>query len=291
MFVRSNPLNYGFLEKLTSAEMNLVDSQLPNALDIVNGGAYTLLVDCTVNGTALFTFACPLNVDGVANFNNGVSFFANTQLFGTTEIGGATSVFSGITWTAGSFLSGDAAADFAWAGTANFTGPTNVTALLTLTGGLVVSAGGIVFDTPIDLSSTMTALAGSTFGFAAGSIANFETPIALGVGGYVQHRKKTGSTTDNIHYSIAVDGDRIIWPSLSADITAFIDNATEGAEMIVGLLPTGSYAHHRILLKRADTTVIDFLEPVGNGAGTALSYHLLFTGGAWVQHTPSINPV
>ncbi len=301
---RAKALNWGFNEQLTSAQINFIDSQLPYAVDGHAGGTYAPAPDpIIIGGSGLY-------VSGPFSASSSISLDGVAQVTVSLTIDGPSSAL--LELTSGATLQGDAGAIGTWAGAWTFTGSTTlggattVDVALTIDGGsaalLEVTSGGTfqahsgsttTFENaPTFSNGFVTGTAGSaTFGRPAifNGTMSANSVLALGSGGYIQHRHVSGQNATHT-YNVATEGDRVIWGTLTADHDATIADATEGAEMIVALDPTGSFAGHRVTVKRADTSVITYLEPIGNGAGKYSAGRLLFTGGSWLIHSPTINP-
>lgn len=270
----SLPVVHGYMEQLDQYVFQSVNGDL--------GGTWAPATTLIFGGSGV-SVTGPFVSSGNAGFTGAVQFLGSAT---------CTTVFSFIA----GLLSGDSFCDLNWAGNTAFSGDNTFSAGTTtfahgfvtsgatipvFGNGLIVAAGTSIFAGPVEIDVS--------FRFVSGSTPQLEAPLQIKTGGYVRHKKKTGVDA-NTTYNIAVDGDRIIWGSLTADRDATIADATDGAEMIVALDVTGTFSGHRVTLKRADTTVIAFLDAPGGGLGTYRAMHLLFDGTAWKHHSESVNP-
>lgn len=276
---------FGVNDELTSVEINILNDEIQNALDAVNGGTYVAVNPVTVGG--IWGFTGDVLITGTFKSNTIVEIGAGATLRvdGTANAdfkSGADCLLEN-----GSTLTGNTGSAIFWSGASTWSiglATFNCNVLFQAPGTPHLTNGAL-FDT----GGTVTLATGVTLTLASGATVNVNAPLIIGTGGYIRHKKKTGQDTAAVTYDIAVDGDVILWSSLTADRTCTIADATDGATMHLALEPTGTFGGFKVTVKRADTTTIDFLKPAGSGAGTLSAFWIIYTSGAWKQYGPTLN--
>lgn len=209
--VRAKPSGFGFHDKLTSAQIETIDSQIPDAVDGAGGGTYAPSSAITIGGSGLIMSGGFTSL-GVAQFLGssltitaptfiaGATEFATTVLFDTTTTLAAAATFevantATLHFTSGGLLRGT----MNWA-TLVINGSAQVD------GGLEFASGAIL---QVDSGATQTVsgtLVVSGTQTMSGTMA-LTGKIVLSSSGGLVYRETTGATT-NTTYHIN-DGDVI----------------------------------------------------------------------------------
>lgn len=144
--VRSKPSGYGFHDKLTNIQMELVDSQLPYALDGHAGGTYAPTDPITVGGDGMVltgTLSCSGNIVDLNNctFNIGGVTVCNVTVGSSIVMGTGTqlSIASGSLFSMAAGSTCTIAATTTVSGALTCSGATTVSGLLTTTGGVNIN--------------------------------------------------------------------------------------------------------------------------------------------------------
>lgn len=240
MLIRARPSGYGFHSKLASGEAEIIDSQLPNALDAIGGGSYsatapvvwdgfwTYTGSLTVNGNMLIeggtlNILSPSTFADTATFLFGVSVQSNITITGATHLLSVDATAATPTFGSGLHVTG---------------GPTTLdgTATTVNTATLEVSAGtGTSF------------FGGVTFGITTGVVDHF-APVSFqtsapidqksiitlnGPFGHIKWRRINGSAS-NTSYSIADADVIIVQPGTLAGTTIYtmLNTGCTGGEKI-----------------------------------------------------------
>lgn len=182
MLVRARPSGYGFHTKLTAVEEEIIDSQLPSALDAIGGGSYTATAPIIWNG--FWTFAGASNdiiFETFVHLNNSVVVSGQLELDGLTFINDDVTVNGAAIGLLGGGLTGNGTAIFAWAGPFSVSHATSFTGLATFTGGAAFFTGGTVtLGVNTNSGAAFRVLTGGSFSFDAGSTAALGTYLAIG---------------------------------------------------------------------------------------------------------------
>lgn len=202
LVLRGSP--YGINDELSSSEMNVLNDQLPNAFDAVNGGAYTLVAPASIGGDFVT----------ISNFISDTETFLN----GVTHIDGVASVTVSLTidgsssaeldFTSGATLRGAAGSSLIWAGSTNFTGGLIANSNFQHLSGIALFAAAANF--------------GGAVNFTAGSVTN-QVTISNSGAGHIACRYVVGVDENHV-YSIS-DADIIRVPVMTTARTYTIASA------------------------------------------------------------------
>ncbi len=273
-FARGNALDWGFNEKLTSAQMNATDAQWPDALDAAGGGSYTLTAPLTIGGAA-FNFTDTVNFSGFVNLN-GIATFNNDTQFN----GGLVEIFTGST------LQGDAGSIGTWAGAWTFTGSTTLGGATIVDVSLTIDGGSVAL---LEVTSGGTAQvhSGATLQVDSGSTTNLAGPVALtGIvtasgSGRVVPRRIAGVNADHT-YAIA-DGNIIDVPTLTAtrNYTFSETGAQAGDTILITMASdaTVTSVNGIVCLRGVDATQIGSSVVKTTAGNTAME--IIFNGSRW----------
>ena len=268
MFARANALNWGFLEKYTSAQANFADAQWPKALDAIGGGTYVALAPVSVGGT--WGFSGDVLITGTFASNTIVEINGGATL--RIDSGANADFKSGADglWENGSTLTGNTGSAIFWSGASTFsigisTFNNNV---LFQAPGAPHFANGALFDTlgtvtlqrPVSLQETMT-LSGT---------------------GHVVDRNVAGSDS-NASYGIN-DGDfihRLGNLTTNRNWTILNAGATDGAEITIY---KATYDTFYLNLQREDASSLGSFSKDGTESGLYRKFIMLRRiSGQWVN--------
>lgn len=212
--VNPKPAGYAFGEKLPSAHVNSVWSQLVYAIDGNAGGTYAPSSAIVIGGSGLqVTGSCqvsgPLVASGVVTL--GDSALDAIAISGTAVFAPAVTFQNGFTVSAGGFAVTAGLATFG-AGITVSAGLTTLGAgLLVSSGGLTVTAGGLTVDAGGGTITGGLTLIGGTFSAGSGSFSSTATfngdvavnnPLTLGGDGRVRMRTVTTPTLTDANATI-----------------------------------------------------------------------------------------
>lgn len=207
--VRSKPSGFGVHDKLTSVEQELIDSQLPYALDGNAGGTYAPSSVITIAGsgadfTTTLTVSGTLEVTGTTNLDG-----PTTSTVSITIDGGSSALLE---LTSGATLQGDAGSILAWAGTSTFTGTVAMNGIATFNATPVFASGLTVSSGTANLNTTTQ----------IGGFFNCSAVMVLQGGARVRERRVSGMNADT-SYAVA-DATVVDVPTLSANRTYAISS-------------------------------------------------------------------
>ena len=294
-FVRGQPLNWGFLEKLTSAQMNTTDAQWPSAVDGTGGGTYAPSTQIILGGSGLKTTGVFV-ADGTGTFNAAVTFNsnvtnkANSSYWNVQTIDGANS--GELKFTSGALLTGLAGATATWASAFVHNGTTTCNALLTATSGFQVTAGTVALSSQINVGANLKILNGSgSLTVEAGTTFSVAAPLALsGTTGFIRYRRIDGADA-NTTYAIA-DADHISANPLAARNYTMSNTGCTGGEVMSIWNAASTSGRDISIYQHNGSTFIAVLVAAGPGFG---GIELINDGSgsassAWRVRTTSYKP-
>jgi hypothetical protein len=302
MLVRAKPAGFGILEKLTSAQINLIDGQLPSAIDGVAGGVYAPSSEIEIGGSGILVTG-PATLEGDVSIgddagsqltiyadtfvNRDVAFVAGKKATfnGQTEFNDQNQFDDIVVFTASGFVtfSGtvavEAGASFDVACLATFQDDVSVA------GDIIYS--GALAGPSVSVASGAVAMTATTFVTSAAVGATFNGLVTLANGvaltsllapigaGRVRGCRPPVTTADaNSTYGIT-DGDVFLVPAL-------------GAARTYSLSTTGAGAGDRMRFSAIGNTTVNpanlygGLQALMNNTGGVLSLDVVFDGAAWV---------
>ncbi len=316
--VRSKPSGFGIHDKLTSVQMELVDSQLPFAVDGHAGGTYDptariIIVDGTV--------ATPFEVQGTLLTENFVASGVYEMQGGGAMTGAHTYyVATGATLDvqSGAFFLCHGAATFLAASGNSFQGDTTFTGSKTyvvasgstwnfasgsstnfsntptfLNGASFNTAGVVGFAVPVQLSGgvigTAEFAAGVTFDSTTThtGAATFASTLTYGGTGHEVKRFVTVSGTVDHNYVIA-DGDRFLITGLTASRNVTFQNTGAQAGISLKVMASGTSGFN-VVVKRHDGTTLTTLQDDG-ASGHVYGAELWHDGSNWFIGPLMVNP-
>ncbi len=270
-FARGNALDWGFNEKLTSAQMNATDAQWPDALDGAAGGVYAPSSVIQIGGlgigitgpadfTGVFTLFTGI-VESTLTINGGSSAEIDFTSGSTLRIGSGATVLvesagnlnvanGGTIDVLGSgTFKGEAASIATWAGAWTFSNASSVSFLngAGIGGGAftVTSPATAAFDVTTDFTGTLVNIdgaelvvknSGSIFVDATAGTSLVAAPLKFSGAGHPVYRVITGADADTT-YAIA-DADLINVLTLTGNRIYTLSNtgAVAGCAIEISLL-------------------------------------------------------
>lgn len=216
---------FGLNDELQSVEMNILNDEIQNALDAINGGTYVAVSpvswsgDWAFDGAGLVTFNCNSSFNAVATFNALGSFVAGAEFLSNVD------VQSSVAFANGSTLTGTAGATITWTGDVTFKG--NIffdtgTSLAIFKNGATFNTGGSV-----SVSVPWAFASGAALTLAAGSTASIATTVTMSGAGHINDRMVDAADTSTT-YSIA-DGDVFYLPGSNTNLNTYTLSNTGAA--------------------------------------------------------------
>jgi hypothetical protein len=275
--VRGRPAGFAAHVKLTSAEAEIIDSQLPRALDshggtynfatadLVLGGVFDLVLNVDVNTNGDFNVLGGMAVQSTASFTHDV----NVTGAGNLLINCATMVVDGpVLDLKNNELLIEATSGIVCQGITSFTGNNIFDSGATDFGNGAITPVNFNADCFVDFK------VGSTL--AIECVTTISGVTTLSGAGHIRKRYTSGVDAAGQTYNVTTS-DYVTFSALSADRTCFIANASDGDEMTLSL--ANCSGTHVLTIQRADTSALAIL--TANTSGQPFTAHLINRSGIW----------